>query len=39
MVWLKEDLVDSWKKIWWIVRRRYGSWLEEGLVDNWMKVW
>jgi hypothetical protein len=36
---LEEDLVDGWKKIWWIIGRRSGGWLEEDLVDGWKKIW
>jgi hypothetical protein len=46
MVWLKEDLVDGWKKIWWMigrisewmVRRRSGGWLVVDIVDGWKKI-
>jgi hypothetical protein len=34
---LEEDLVDGWKKIWWMVGIRSVGWLDEDLVDSWKK--
>jgi hypothetical protein len=36
---LEEDMVDVWKKVWWIIGRRSDKWLEEDLVDGWKKIW
>jgi hypothetical protein len=35
--WLEEDMLDSWKKVWWMVERRSAGWLKRDLVDNGMR--
>jgi hypothetical protein len=36
---VKRGLFDGWRKIWWMVGRRYSGWLEKDMKDGWKKVW